>query len=75
MNEDRRPQEDRLDAAAEALERQWHEPLFRYAELLSGCLSARLTGTRETGALYDLHVRDCLASVPLLPDSGSVYTK
>ena len=72
MNEDRRPQEDRLDAAAEALERQWHEPLFRYAELLSGCLSARLTGTRETGALYDLHVRDCLASVPLLPDSGSV---
>ncbi|MFC2594308.1 MAG: 16S rRNA (guanine(527)-N(7))-methyltransferase RsmG, partial [Fretibacterium sp.] len=59
-------------AAVEPLERQWHEPLYRYAELLSGCISARLTGTRGTEELYDLHVRDCLESVPLLPASGSV---
>lgn len=59
-------------AAMEELERRWRGPLTRYAELLSGCLSARLTGTRGTEELYDLHVRDCLESVPLLPASGPV---
>lgn len=59
-------------ADVEALERRWRDPLFRYAELLSGCISARLTGTRGTEELYALHVRDCLASVPLLPPSGAV---
>lgn len=54
------------------MELQWRGPLTRYAELLSGCLSARLTGTRGTEELYDLHIRDCLESVPLLPASGPV---
>lgn len=73
MRTESREKEETLDpGASEALERQWRAPLTRYAELLSGCLSARLTGTRGTAELYDLHVRDCLESVPLLPASGPV---
>lgn len=74
MNGERRSNTEGPNTAAgvEALERRWREPLTRYAELLSSCLSARLTGTRGTEELYDLHVRDCLESVPLLPASGPV---
>lgn len=72
MDAERLRKDEGPGAAVEPLERQWHEPLYRYAELLSGCISARLTGTRGTEELYDLHVRDCLESVPLLPASGSV---
>ena len=72
MDAERLRKDEGSGAAVEPLEWQWHEPLYRYAELLSGCISARLTGTRGTEELYDLHVRDCLESVPLLPASGSV---
>lgn len=61
-----------LSRLQKELEKQWKEPLRRYAALLAECVSARLTGSRDEGELYDLHITDCLYSVPLLPDSGKV---
>ena len=50
-----------------------HGPLLRrYAELLAGCVTVRLTGTRGADELYGQHIRDSLESVPLLPDEGPV---
>ncbi|MDR1377251.1 MAG: 16S rRNA (guanine(527)-N(7))-methyltransferase RsmG [Synergistaceae bacterium] len=47
-------------------------PLRRYAELLASYSAARLTGSREAEELYDLHVKDSLHSVFLLPEAGGV---
>lgn len=47
-------------------------PLRRYSELLASYSAARLTGSREAKELYDLHVKDSLHSVSLLPEAGSV---
>ena len=57
---------------APELEAAFRPALARYAELLAGCLEARLTGTRGAEELYRLHVLDCLESVPCLPASGRV---
>lgn len=46
--------------------------LFKYAELLDSCKTARLTGTRGAQAIYELQVLDCLVSVKFLPDSGII---
>ena len=46
--------------------------LYRYAELLSSCHTARLTGTRGTEDIYNLQVLDCVPSLEFLPESGSV---
>jgi 16S rRNA (guanine527-N7)-methyltransferase len=54
------------------LELSWEESLRSYAELLASYAAARLTGCREAKELYDLHVRDSLHSVPLLPETGKV---
>lgn len=48
----------------------WEAPLKHYAELLASFASVRLTGSRDSKELYDLHVLDSLWSVPLLPPSG-----
>ena len=48
MDAERLRNDEEAGAEVEPLERQWHEPLYRYAELLSGCISVRLTGTRGT---------------------------
>jgi 16S rRNA (guanine527-N7)-methyltransferase len=58
-----------IEAEVERLEREWEAPLRRYAKILASCASARLTGTRGAEELYDLHIRDCLHSVPLLSQS------
>jgi 16S rRNA (guanine527-N7)-methyltransferase len=55
-----------------SLEFSWGEPLRRYTELLASYSAARLTGCREAEELYDLHVKDSLHSVPLLPEVGKV---
>ncbi|MDR2180261.1 MAG: 16S rRNA (guanine(527)-N(7))-methyltransferase RsmG [Synergistaceae bacterium] len=54
------------------LELSWEDPLRRYAELLASYSAARLTGSREAKELYDLHVKDSLHSVPLLPETGRI---
>jgi 16S rRNA (guanine527-N7)-methyltransferase len=54
------------------LESLWGEKLRRYAELLASYAAARLTGSRDVEELYNLHVRDSLYSVPLLPKAGKV---
>lgn len=46
--------------------------LYRYAELLSQCKTARLTGTRGTEDIYNLQILDCIPSLEFLPESGSV---
>ena len=46
--------------------------LRRYAELLSSCVTVRLTGTRGADELYERHVLDCLESVPFVPKDGPV---
>ena len=46
--------------------------LRRYADLLASYDAARLTGSRDAGELYDLHIRDSLHSVALLPKAGKV---
>lgn len=46
--------------------------LHRYAELLSSCTRARLTGTRGVDEIYDLQVMDCMVSLKFLPESGSI---
>ena len=52
------------------LEQKWGETLRRYAGLLASYDAARLTGSRDAGELYDLHVKDSLHSVALLPKAG-----
>jgi 16S rRNA (guanine527-N7)-methyltransferase len=54
------------------LESSWGKPLRRYAELLASYSAVRLTGSRDAEELYDLHVKDSLYSVPLLPEAGKV---
>ncbi len=54
------------------LEAEHKASLLRYSELLSECVSARLTGTRDAAEIYELHVKDCLNSVRFLPKEGSV---
>ena len=54
------------------LEKAWEEPLHRYSELLASCSVARLTGSRDADEIYELHIRDSLYSVPLLPEEGEV---
>ncbi|MBQ3457789.1 MAG: 16S rRNA (guanine(527)-N(7))-methyltransferase RsmG [Synergistaceae bacterium] len=44
--------------------------LYRYAELLSSCKRARLTGTKGADEIYTLQVADCIASVDFVPESG-----
>lgn len=46
--------------------------LYRYAELLSSCQTARLTGTRGADDIYNLQILDCIPSLEFLPESGSV---
>ena len=46
--------------------------LYRYAELLSECRTARLTGTRGADDIYNLQILDCVPSLEFLPESGSV---
>ena len=48
------------------------DALRRYAGLLAACSTVRLTGTRDPSELYEVHIRDCLASVPFLPERGPV---
>lgn len=64
--------ENSLETQKQELENTWEPRLRRYAELLAGCETVRLTGSRDAGELYDLHVTDSLYSVPLLPAAGSV---
>jgi 16S rRNA (guanine527-N7)-methyltransferase len=64
--------EDTLRARKKELEKLWEPTLRRCAELLASCVTVRLTGSRDAGEIYDVHVMDCLWSVPLLPASGSV---
>ena len=44
--------------------------LHRYAELLSSCVTARLTGTRDAEEIYGRHIMDCMESLPFLPEHG-----
>lgn len=46
--------------------------LYRYAELLAECKTARLTGTRGAEDIYNLQILDCMSSLEFLPESGSV---
>ena len=46
--------------------------LYRYAELLSSCKRARLTGTRGADEIFALQVEDCLPSLEFLPEKGRV---
>ena len=46
--------------------------LYKYAELLASCQTARLTGTRGPEDIYNLQILDCVSSLEFLPDSGSV---
>ena len=46
--------------------------LCRYAELLSSCQTARLTGTRGAEDIYNLQIMDCIPSLDFLPESGSI---
>ena len=46
--------------------------LYRYAELLAECRTARLTGTRGAEDIYNLQVLDCIPSLEYLPESGSI---
>ena len=46
--------------------------LYRYAELLSSCQTARLTGTRGAEDIYNLQILDCIPSLEFLPESGSI---
>jgi 16S rRNA (guanine527-N7)-methyltransferase len=61
-----------IEAEANRLERERETPLRRYAEILASFSAARLTGTRGAEALYGLHIRDCLHSVPLLPRTAGL---
>jgi 16S rRNA (guanine527-N7)-methyltransferase len=63
-----------IEAEADRWEREREAPLRRYAEILASCAVARLTGTRGAEELYDLHIRDCLHSVPLLPTPSAAAT-
>jgi 16S rRNA (guanine527-N7)-methyltransferase len=64
--------EDTLHAQKMELEKLWGPSLRRCAELVASCVTVRLTGSRDAGEIHDVHVMDCLWSVPLLPASGSV---
>ena len=46
--------------------------LRRYADLLATHDAVRLTGPRDAGELYDLHIKDSLYSIALLPEEGMV---
>lgn len=46
--------------------------LYRYAELLAECRTARLTGTRGADEIYELQILDCIPSLEYLPESGSI---
>ena len=46
--------------------------LYRYAELLAECKTARLTGTRGAEDIYNLQILDCIPSLEYLPESGSI---
>jgi len=54
------------------LEKKWEEPLRRYADMLASYGASRITGSHDAGELYDLHVKDSLHSVTLLPEVGKV---
>jgi len=56
----------------DGLEQEREASLRHYAELLASYGAARLTGSRDAGELYDLHVRDSLYSVTFLPKEGRV---
>ena len=51
---------------------EYEKSLRRYADLLASYRSARLTGTRDAGEIYDLHIRDSLYSIELLPQAGEI---
>lgn len=46
--------------------------LYKYAELLSSCRRARLTGTRGPEEIFRLQILDCMPSLEFLPESGNV---
>ena len=46
--------------------------LYKYAELLSSCTRARLTGTRGADEIYSLQIQDCMSSLEFVPESGRV---
>ncbi len=46
--------------------------LYKYAQLLSDCKRARLTGTRGADEIYNLQILDCLDSLKYLPDTGQI---
>ena len=54
------------------LEQKFSAQLRRYADLLASYDAARLTGSRDAAELYDLHIRDSLHSVELLPEAGKI---
>ena len=64
--------EHRSAASTAGPEREYEDTLYRYAELLASCTTVRLTGSRDADELYELHVRDCLHSVPYLPEAGRI---
>ena len=43
------------------------EILYKYAELLDACKTARLTGTRGAEEIFNLQIMDCVPSVEFLP--------
>jgi len=54
------------------LEQKFSAQLRCYSNLLASYDAVRLTGSRDAGELYDLHVRDSLHSVALLPQAGKI---
>ena len=49
-----------------------NKTLTQYAELLAGCVSVRLTGTRDAEEIFNTHIQDGIESLKFLPqDAGS----
>ena len=46
--------------------------LYKFAELLDECKTARLTGTRGVEEIFNLQISDCEESIKFLPESGNV---
>ncbi len=46
--------------------------LYKFAELLDECKTARLTGTRGAEEIFNLQISDCEESIKFLPESGNV---
>ena len=46
--------------------------LYKFAQLLDECKTARLTGTRGADEIFNLQILDCEESLKFLPASGNV---